>query len=132
MNASGKTERTAYDLGSTLDAVTTTAEANKAFAKLSIAPEVLKTLSADFARKHRVLPLALKDGVLDLATADPGNQRVIDDIRLLTGFEVREVEYTEAELMEKIGVCYQITFEKMIENLAADGVNVEGKNLHYI
>jgi type II secretory ATPase GspE/PulE/Tfp pilus assembly ATPase PilB-like protein len=131
MNASGKTERTAYDLGSTLDAATSL-DAAKTFSKLAIAPEVLKTIGADFAKKHRVLPLALNDGILDIATAQPGNSRLVDDIRLLTGFEVREVEHSESDLMEKIAACYQITVEKMIENLAADGVNVEGKNLHDI
>jgi hypothetical protein len=34
----------------------------------------------------------LAQGSLHIATADPGNHRVIDDIRLVTGFEVVESE----------------------------------------
>jgi type IV pilus assembly protein PilB len=102
-------------------------------AKLAVSAEALRALPADFAKRHRVLPLAIRDGTLDVATASPGDLRVIDDIRLLSGLEVREVAAPAAEILEKIAEGYQVTVEKMIENLHPErGPAVEGRNLHDI
>ncbi|MBC8095372.1 MAG: type II/IV secretion system protein [Akkermansiaceae bacterium] len=102
-------------------------------ASLTIAPEILKCLPVAFVQGHKVLPLALHQGTLHIATTESGNQRVIDDIRLLTGLEVEEVEFPANEVLEKIAECYQVTVEKMIEKLSPDrATNGESKNLHDI
>jgi type IV pilus assembly protein PilB len=96
-------------------------------------PEALRALPADFVKQHRILPLKIQDGCLHIATAEPGNQRVIDDIRLLSGLEVVEEEYAAEEITETIAGRYQVTVEKMIENLGGEGASgVEGKTLHDI
>ena len=99
----------------------------------SATPEAIRALPADFVKRHRVLPLRIQDGTLHLATAEPGNQRVVDDIRLLTGLEVEEHEAAAAELLQQIAESYQVTVEQMIENLhpSHDG-DPESKNLHDI
>lgn len=100
---------------------------------LEIPPEVIRSLPADFVKHQKVLPIELRNGSVVIATADPGNARVIDDIRLLTGLEVEEVEYPANDILEKIAECYQVTVEKMIEKLSPEhGANGEGKNLHDI
>src|SRR3954468_3894602 len=98
----------------------------------AVQPEALRVLPADFVKKHRVLPLEIRGGLIRVATADLGNERVIDDIRLLSGFEVEEVEAPGPELVEKIAELYQVTVEQIIENLADKGAAVEGRNLHDI
>src|SRR6267142_536571 len=78
---------------------------------------------------ERFLPRS-KNGTLHIATADPGNQRVIDDIRLLSGLEVKESEAPVSEILEKIAECYQVTVEQMIENLSpGQAATAESKNL---
>jgi type II secretory ATPase GspE/PulE/Tfp pilus assembly ATPase PilB-like protein len=102
-------------------------------ANMAIAPEVLRVLPADFVKRNRVLPVALRNGTVRIATAEPGNQRVIDDIRLLSGLEVEETSAPASELAEKISECYQVTVEQMVENLATEhGAGIEGRNLHDI
>jgi type IV pilus assembly protein PilB len=103
-----------------------------ALAKVEIPAEAVRALPAEFVKRHQVLPLRISEGILHIATAKPGDERVIDDIRLLSGLEVRETEMPAADILEKMGECYQITVEKMIENLSPDGAAVEGKNLHDI
>src|SRR5213083_1248602 len=101
--------------------------------KLNVSPEAVRALPSDFAKRHRVLPFEIRNGIIHIATSDPGNQRVIEDIRLLSGLEVQETEAPAAEILEKIAECYQVTVEKMIENLNPEhGPNGEGKNLHDI
>jgi len=102
-------------------------------AKLVISPETLRTLPAEFAKRNGVVPLQLFNGTIEIATAEPGNLRVIEDIRLLTGLEVQEVIVPAHEIAEKIAECYQVTVERMIESFGPEeGAGVEGRNLHDI
>ena len=56
---------------------------NGSLAKVIISPDAIRLLPADFVKRHRVLPFEIRQGTLYVATAEPGNQRVIDDIRLI-------------------------------------------------
>ena len=104
-----------------------------AAAKLTVSPEATRILPVDFVKRYRVLPLAIHDGTVDVATAELGNERVIQDIRLLSGLEVQEIAASAGEIAEKIAECYQVTVEKMIESLnPATEPAVEGRNLHDI
>jgi type II secretory ATPase GspE/PulE/Tfp pilus assembly ATPase PilB-like protein len=101
--------------------------------RLTVSPEALRVLPADFAKRHKILPLALHNGTIEIATAELGNHRVIDDVRLLTGLEVQERLASAVEILEKMAECYQVTVEKMIESLNPEhGAAIEGRNLHDI
>jgi type II secretory ATPase GspE/PulE/Tfp pilus assembly ATPase PilB-like protein len=105
----------------------------RAKGKLQAAPEAIRLLPAHFVKRNRVLPLAIQNGLLRVATADLGNQRVIDDIRLLSGLEVEEVAAEAGEILEQIAECYQVTVEQMVENLQpGQAATAEGRNLHDI
>src|SRR2546427_13249986 len=96
--------------------------------KLNVSPEAVRVLPADFVKRHRVLPFEIRNGTIRIVTSDPGNQRVIEDIRLLSGLEVQETEAPVTEILEKIAECYQGTVERMIENLNPEhGPNGEDK-----
>jgi type IV pilus assembly protein PilB len=101
--------------------------------RLAASPEAIRALPVDFVKRHGILPLQIDRGTIRIATVAPGDQRVIDDIRLLTGLEVEELAAPAARIREQIAECYQVTVEKMIEKLGPEpGVNGEGKNLHDI
>jgi type II secretory ATPase GspE/PulE/Tfp pilus assembly ATPase PilB-like protein len=85
--------------------------------RLLVSPEAAGALPVEFIKRHRVLPLKIGGGAILVATAEPGNQRVIDDIRLLTGLEVEEQAVEAAELVEKIAEACQVTVEQVIEDL---------------
>jgi type II secretory ATPase GspE/PulE/Tfp pilus assembly ATPase PilB-like protein len=102
-------------------------------ARLQVSPEALRLLPADFVKRHRVLPFKIDNGTIHIATAEPGNQRLIEDIRLLSGLEVQETEAPAPDVLEKIAECYQITVEQMIEGLHPErGQAAESKDLHDI
>ena len=50
--------------------------------------EALKIVPSEFALRHQLLPLHQSDHTLVVAMADPLDIHSIDDLRLLTGFEV--------------------------------------------
>ncbi|MDZ4655521.1 MAG: ATPase, T2SS/T4P/T4SS family [Coriobacteriia bacterium] len=73
-----------------------------AFVDLSvyeIDPAAATLLAIDLARRHQVLPIDIKDDELVVAMADPANIFAIDDLRIVTGYEIRPVVATESDLM---------------------------------
>jgi len=107
--------------------------ASGSLAGVVISPETLRLLPADFVKQHRVLPLKVHHGYLHLASAEPMEERVIDDIRLLTGLEVMEFKAAGPELVEKIAESYELTVEQMIQELNPESSSsVESNNLHDI
>jgi type II secretory ATPase GspE/PulE/Tfp pilus assembly ATPase PilB-like protein len=102
-------------------------------ARREISPATLRAVPAEFAKRHCVLPLQIRYGTLEVATAKPGNERIIDDLRLLSGLEVEEFEAPASEIMEKVAECYQVTVEKMIEDLHSNQEpGAENRDLHDI
>ncbi|MCZ3388572.1 MAG: Flp pilus assembly complex ATPase component TadA [Actinomycetia bacterium] len=64
---------------------------------------IIARVSGAICRKHSALPLRIDDeGKLLLAMADPANVFAIDDIRSITGFEVRPVVATRADVLGAI------------------------------
>ena len=82
-----------------------------------IDPLIIQKVPAKFASHYKIIPLEFKDNVLIIATVDPLDVRVLDDIRLLLGLEVKGVLATEMEIQEAIRKYYGVgaeTIERMI------------------
>ncbi len=99
----------------------------------NVSPEAIRALPQEFVKRHRVLPLTIQNGVLHIVTAEPGNQRLIDDIRLISGLEVSETQASNEEILEKIAECHQLTVQQMVENFDPEQASgVDNKSLHDI
>ncbi|NMR20156.1 ATPase, T2SS/T4P/T4SS family [Cellulomonas fimi] len=57
---------------------------------------------SSLCRRHVVLPIAIEGGVLVLATANPGNVVAVDDVRTMSGMQVRTVVATHDNLVRAI------------------------------
>jgi type II secretory ATPase GspE/PulE/Tfp pilus assembly ATPase PilB-like protein len=100
---------------------------------MTISPEALRLVPVEFARSRKVLPLGFRHGILHVAAEDADDIRLIEDLRLLTGAEVELIAAPPSELMERVGEAYQVTVEKMIEDLDPDhAAATEAGNLHDI
>jgi type II secretory ATPase GspE/PulE/Tfp pilus assembly ATPase PilB-like protein len=101
--------------------------------KPEVSADAVRAVPVEFAKRHRIVPVSIDSTTIRILTAVPGQQQVIDDLRLLTGLEVEESEAPASEIVEKIAECYQVTVERMIEDLSPErSANGEGKNLHDI
>ena len=58
-------------------------------AALDIPPEVIDVLPAVLANKYHIVPVSLSRSTLTLAMADPSNLVAINEVKFLTGFDVR-------------------------------------------
>ncbi|MEA2460738.1 MAG: type pilus assembly protein PilB, partial [Actinomycetota bacterium] len=82
------------------------------------------------ARRHNCIPVRFEDNKLVVAMADPANVIAIDDIRALTGKEIRAVVATKADVVAAINRSYRLdrTAETLAEEAAAD-VKAEEQSL---
>ncbi len=71
-------------------------------AGVSPTPEALAKVPAEFARAHRLVPLALDGTGLTVAAADPLDVSGLDQLTMLTGSQVRLVVATRGEVVAAV------------------------------
>ena len=59
--------------------------------EINVDRAAVSVIPASLCRRHVVLPVAFRDGALVVAMADPGNVMAVDDIRSVSGLQVRPV-----------------------------------------
>ncbi len=74
---------------------------------------IVRMIPEDMARKYKVVPLFLRNGVLTVAMADPTNLRIIDHIKFKTGKEIDAVIATEKSIMATIERQFSVGLEDM-------------------
>jgi type IV pilus assembly protein PilB len=73
---------------------------------VEIEPAALRMVPGKVARKYLVMPVALKDKTLVLATIDPDNIAAMDEIRFVTGCSLDPVVADESALKDAISLHY--------------------------
>ncbi len=74
---------------------------------ISVDGSAIGMVSGAVCRRHTALPIAVEDGKLVVAMADPANVFAIDDIRSSSGMDVRPVVSTRADVMAAIDRYYR-------------------------
>jgi len=88
-------------------------------------PFVLVGVSARFIRENRIIPLELRENVLSVLMADPGNRAAIDALKVAASARVRVFTGDEAKIEEYISRFYgkeAQDFSKIIENIGEGGL----------
>jgi len=67
---------------------------------------ITRTLSRPYARKHAVLPLERKNGVLHVAVANPFDRELVENLRGLTGSDVEAVLSGPSDIHRAIAEVY--------------------------
>lgn len=75
-------------------------------ANYRIPQEVLDEVPESLARQYQMLPVSITGDVLTLAMADPLNIMALDDLRMLTSYEIERVVALSSELSEAINRHY--------------------------
>ena len=73
-----------------------------------IMPEAIAKVPPKFASHYCLMPLALADGVLEVAIADPFDVQTLDELKLLLDCEVRPVLASQPEIQEAIQRHYGV------------------------
>jgi len=93
--------------------------------KLSIPPELIAKVSAKYVTHYRFVPIEERNGVMVIATADPLNASLLDDIRLMLKQRIEAVVATPEEIRRVTKEQYGVgadTMEKIVSSDEQDGV----------
>lgn len=90
-----------------------------------IAPEVLTKISETMAQLYRCVPVKFDEAAksLTIATCDPQNLNIQDELRTFLGYDIRVVVATEHDIKQAITKHYDSdaeSVEKLVAELAAD------------
>lgn len=91
-------------------------------AHYNIPEEVLEEVPETLARQYIMLPVSVTGGVLTLAMADPLNIMALDDLGLLTSYEIKPVVAMQSELLATIEEHYGVgkKGEELYDELIGD------------
>jgi len=94
----------------------------------NIPQEVLNEVPESLARQYQMLPVSVTGDVLTLAMADPLNIMALDDLRMLTSYEIEPVVAVQSELGEAINRHYGGKHSDALydELLSADSTKNDG------
>src|SRR5919106_1245017 len=90
----------------------------------TIDPSAASLLSDQVARRYRALPIGYEDSRLVVAMSDPSNVFALDDIRTITGLEVKPVVATAADIDAAIRKYGQ--FDQSVEDVASEAATAAG------
>ncbi len=93
-------------------------------AAYEVDPNAAMLLASDLSRRHHVLPIKIQDDELIVAMADPANIFAIDDLRIVTGYEIRPVVATESDLAAAIDKF--ATMNQNVDQMVGDIEDVGG------
>lgn len=79
---------------------------------ITLAPEeadtsIIKFIPYDVAQKYQIFPVSKNGATLTLAMTDPSNVFAIDDVKFMTGYEVKPVVASESAIKEAISRHYE-------------------------
>jgi len=100
--------------------------------KYNIQDEALMVVNEDFARKYSIIPLFLIENSLTIATADPLNIDVIDELTRTTGMEIMLVLSIEMDIERSIDLYYRSTTSLAQTQAAGDDVRVVSREIQEV
>lgn len=92
-------------------------------AEVQLPPDVLQHLTETMAQMYRVIPVQFDGTTLTVATCNPQDLRIQDELRTFLGYDIRLVVATDRDIDGLIAKYYSSdadTMERIIENLAKD------------
>ena len=88
---------------------------------VEIPKSVTKLVPPDVSGKYKVLPVYKQGRILALAMADPTDMAAVDDLKFITGLEIKAMVATEASLEAAMEKYYRITDDvESFEDIAMD------------
>ncbi|MBI3321837.1 MAG: type II/IV secretion system protein, partial [Candidatus Omnitrophica bacterium] len=89
---------------------------------IDVPPDVLSKVPPKFASHYRLMPIAVRDGVLHIAIADPFDVQTLDELTLLLRCEIQPMLANSREIQEAIQRHYGVG-ASAVERLLDTGVH---------
>ncbi len=94
-----------------------------------IDPEILKLVSKEQCDRHRVIPVSRAGNSLIVAMADPTNLHAIDDLKVLTSYNIQPVIAGEAAILGAIERYYSQgpSYEEVMQGFDEEDIDFTGE-----
>ena len=79
--------------------------------RVDIQQEALRLVPAEYCREQVLIPVESDGRSLLVAMADPGNMRLVEDLRSMTGLEIRTAVGIPEEIRRAINMRYRVSSE---------------------
>ena len=92
-------------------------------AEVEIPEEAIEAVTPEMAELYRVIPVNLEDGVLTVATCDPQNLSIQDELRTFLGFTIKLLVASETDINKGVEKFYSEdadSFESIVDMLGKD------------
>ena len=108
-----------------------------------IAQDIIKTIPESVARRQNLIPIAKDNNVLTVAMADPFNIFALDDIKIMTGYDVQVVIASEPDIKAAITKYFfspavfdtsskqTQTSDEQINSLVAHALAMRANEIHF-
>lgn len=91
---------------------------------------LIKMIPADYALKHRILPIKGKTGNITIATANPGNSELAQELRFIFNQKIIFEQWPEDRLLTAIHKAYQFNGHQPENAASADDQPFEHVEKH--
>ncbi len=91
-----------------------------AVSDLTIPPEVLSHLTAPMAQLYRVIPFSFRENCLFIATSEPQNIAVMDELRNFLGYQVKAVVSSPKEIETALSRYYATDEGESVESIIGE------------
>lgn len=78
------------------------------FAERQPEPNAVAVVPKELAQRYTLMPVSIADGTLIVAMADPQNVLALDDLRIITGFEIKPAISTKDDIVAAIDEYYKV------------------------
>ncbi|MBI5236132.1 MAG: Flp pilus assembly complex ATPase component TadA [Deltaproteobacteria bacterium] len=93
---------------------------------ITVPTKTVKLIPESVARRYMVIPVSVEADILNVAMLDPLNVFAIDELRRITGLQIKPLVSTEAEIGRAINIYYamEVSLEDMIKRVQASGLEL--------
>jgi type IV pilus assembly protein PilB len=97
--------------------------------QMDVEESITKLVPYDIAYKYQIFPVSRDGATLTIAMTDPSNVFAIDDVKFMTGYEVKPVIASETAIKEAITKHYEQSdaLQTVVDSMA--GIDGEGLDL---
>jgi type IV pilus assembly protein PilB len=95
-------------------------------AAMDIPPEVVRLIPATLVRRHHLLPISLTGSTLTLAMSDPSNLVAINEVKFLTGYDVKVAVAATSSVTSAIEQLYNegADYNEVLAEVESDDVEL--------
>ncbi len=95
-------------------------------ARADLDPHAITLVPEDMAQKYTLLPIGFDEDKLLVAMSDPANIFALDDLRIVTGYDIQPVVATESDIEAALSKLSQMdkSVEQIVETAAEEGADV--------